>query len=139
MSLHILDIPWFILSLPENVTALGTIRLHTIQLYAFHGCLKEERKIGSEYTVDVSLSADLQSASNTDRLLDTLDYVQVHRIVQEEMKIPSDLLEHVAGRILKRLFKELLQLESATATVAKVNPPIMGDVASVSVTLTKSR
>ncbi|MDH3697024.1 MAG: dihydroneopterin aldolase [Flavobacteriaceae bacterium] len=118
---------------------MGTIRLHTIQLYAFHGCLKEERKIGSEYTVDVSLSADLQSASNTDRLLDTLDYVQVHRIVQEEMKIPSDLLEHVAGRILKRLFKELLQLESATATVAKVNPPIMGDVASVSVTLTKSR
>ena len=125
--------------MPENVTALGTIRLHTIQLYAFHGCLKEERKIGGEYTVDVSLTADLQKASDTDRLTETLDYVQVQRIVQEEMKIPSDLLEHVAGRILNSLFKKLLQLESATVTVAKGNPPIMGNVASVSVTLTKSR
>jgi len=125
--------------LPENITALGTIQLHTIKLYAFHGCLKEERKIGSEYTVDVTLNADLEGASNSDSLSDTLDYVQVHRIVQEEMKIPSDLLEHVAGRILNRFFKELFQLESAAVTVAKVNPPIMGNVASVSVALTKSR
>lgn len=118
---------------------MGIIQLQTIQLYAFHGCLEEERKIGSEYTVDVVLTLDLERASNSDQLSDTLDYVQAHRIVQEEMKIPSNLLEHVAERILKRFLDTFEQLERTTVAVAKVNPPIMGNVASVSVRLTKSR
>ena len=118
---------------------MGIIHLKTIQLYAFHGCLPEERQIGSDYTVDVDLELDLEKASNSDQLSDTLDYVLAHRIVQEEMKIPSDLLEHVAGRILNRFLDEFEELRRATVTVAKVNPPIMGNVASVSVTLSKSR
>ncbi|MBT8236399.1 MAG: dihydroneopterin aldolase [Bacteroidia bacterium] len=118
---------------------MGTIQLKTIQIYAFHGCLPEERKIGSEYTVDVVLELDLERASNSDLLSDTLDYVQAYRIVKEEMTIPSDLLEHVAGRILNRFLDEFEQLARATVTVVKVNPPIMGNVTSVNVTLTKSR
>ncbi len=126
MSVHLLVIPEFILSLPEITnTTLGIIQLQTIQLYAFHGCLREERKIGSDYTVDIGLELGLERASNSDQLSDTIDYVQVHRIIQEEMKIPSDLLEHVAGRILNRLLEEFQQLERATVSVAKLNPPIM--------------
>ena len=118
---------------------MGTIQLQTIQLYAFHGCLPEERKIGSEYTVDVLLELDLEKPSISNALSDTLDYVQVHRIVKEEMKVPSDLLEHVAGRILNRFLDEFGPVERADVTVAKVNPPIMGNVAAVSVTLSRSR
>lgn len=118
---------------------MGVIQLKTIQLYAFHGCLPEERKIGSDYTVDITLELDLERASHSDRLSDTLDYVQAYRIVQEEMKAPSDLLEHVTGRILNKIMDEFEHLVSAAVTVSKVNPPIMGNVAAVKVTLAKSR
>ena len=45
---------------------MGTIQVNNIKLYAFHGCLDEEAKIGSEYKVDVEVKADLKKSSKTD-------------------------------------------------------------------------
>jgi hypothetical protein len=36
-----------------------------------------------------------------------VDYVLLNRIVVEEMAIRSDLLEHVAHRIITRIFEEI--------------------------------
>lgn len=118
---------------------MGTIQIHTIRLYAYHGCLPEERRIGSDYTVDLNVKADLDRAAESDQLVHTVDYVALHRIVREEMSIPSDLLEHVCKRILDRALKEFPSLSEVSVTVAKCNPPIMGDVKSVSVTLSAKR
>lgn len=118
---------------------MGHIHLDTIRLYAFHGCLPEERKIGSDYVVDLYVAADLERASTTDRLEDTVDYVELHKIVSEEMAIPSDLLEHVCKRILNRVMDEMPSVNEVEICVAKGNPPIMGDVKSVSVTLKAKR
>jgi len=118
---------------------LGTIQIHTIRLYAYHGCLPEERTIGSDYTVDLKVEADLGKAARSDRLEDTVDYVQMHKIVQEEMAIPSDLLEHVCRRIMDRTLEQLQAVTSVEVTIAKCNPPIIGDVKSVSVTLNTKR
>lgn len=118
---------------------MGTIQIHTIRLYAYHGCLPEERKTGSDYTVDVRVEADLRNAAKSDRLIDTVDYVEIHRIVREEMALPSDLLEHVCQRIIDRLLREIPTLKMVEVAVAKCNPPIMGDVKSVSVTLSAKR
>jgi len=118
---------------------MGIIRVNTIRVHAWHGCLKEESIIGSEYTVDVELQTDLKKSSQTDSLQDTLDYVHVHQIVKEEMAIKSKLLEHVAQRILDRFFTELEPLEKAQVAVSKINPPIGGDVASVTIVMEQSR
>ena len=118
---------------------MGIIRVNTIRVHAWHGCLKEESIIGSEYTVDVELQTDLKKSSQTDSLQDTVDYVHVHQIVKEEMAIKSKLLEHVAQRILDRFFAELEPLEKAQVAVSKINPPIGGDVASVTIVMEQSR
>jgi dihydroneopterin aldolase len=118
---------------------MGIIRVNTIRVHAWHGCLKEESIIGSEYTVDVQLETDLQQSSRSDQLKDTVDYVHVHQIVKEEMAIKSKLLEHVAQRILDRFFEELHLLEKAQVAVSKINPPIGGDVASVTIVMEQSR
>ena len=49
---------------------MGTIRVNTIRVHAWHGCLKEESIIGSEYTVDVELETDLRTSSQSDHLQD---------------------------------------------------------------------
>ena len=118
---------------------MGTIRVNTIRVHAWHGCLKEESIIGSEYTVDVELQANLQKSATSDRLQDTVDYVHVHQIVKEEMAIKSKLLEHVAQRILNRFFLELELLDEAQIAVSKINPPIGGDVASVTIVMKQKR
>lgn len=118
---------------------MDKIKLRDIKLYAYHGCLDEEAKIGSEYFVNLSVKADLSKSAMSDQLSDTVDYVHLNRIVKEEMAIRSDLLEHVAKRILDRVLKELPMVKKVCVDVAKVNPPIMGNVTEVSISMSKKR
>jgi len=118
---------------------MGVIQVNNIKLYAFHGCLEEEAKIGSDYRVDVAIKADLKKSAKTDELIDTVDYVHLNHIVKEEMAIRSKLLEEVAQRILDRFFKELRMIRRAKISVAKINPPIGGNVQEVVIILTKKR
>jgi dihydroneopterin aldolase len=116
---------------------MGKIQVNNIKLYANHGCLNEEALIGSWYRVDIEVDVDLTKSSISDDLEDTVDYVQLNHIVKEEMVIRSKLLEEVANRILDRFFLELKMIKSATVSVAKLNPPIGGNVQEVVIILTK--
>ncbi|MDA8762560.1 dihydroneopterin aldolase [Flavobacteriaceae bacterium] len=118
---------------------MGKIQVNNIKLYANHGCLNEEAMIGSWYRVDIEVNVDLTKSSISDDLEDTVDYVQLNHIVKEEMVIRSKLLEEVANRILDRFFLELKMIKSATVSVAKLNPPIGGNVQEVVIILTKER
>ena len=118
---------------------LDTIALNNIRVYAYHGCLPEETKIGSDYRVDLSVDADLDLSSETDVLADTVDYVHLNKIVKEEMSQPSKLLEHVAKRILDRIFSELTPVKASKVKVSKLNPPLGGDVEDVNITLSRTR
>lgn len=118
---------------------MGIIKVENIRVFAFHGCLKEETKIGSDYSVDLEVKADLQTSAKTDKLNDTVDYVFLNRIIKEEMSIPSALLETVAKRILNRIFNEDQLVKKATVWVSKLNPPIGGDVERVSIKMTDRR
>ncbi|CAL2079902.1 dihydroneopterin aldolase [Tenacibaculum sp. 190524A02b] len=114
---------------------MGIIRVNNIRLYTNHGCLEEEAKIGSEYKVDIEVKADLQKSAKTDELKDTVDYVHLNKIVKEEMAIRSKLLEHVAKRIIDRIFDEIPMVDEAEVSVAKINPPIGGNVQEVVIIL----
>ena len=118
---------------------MSTIRLKNIKIYAFHGCLVEESKIGSHYLVNLSVKANLTQAANSDQLSDTVDYVLLQKIVTTEMQKLSKLLEHVAQRIIDAIFKEVDLVQTVKIRVAKVNPPIGGDVEDVSVVLKSCR
>ncbi len=118
---------------------MGKIKLNNIRVHAWHGCLKEESIIGSDYRVDLEVSSNLSKPADSDDLSDTVDYVHLNNIVKEEMNIKSKLLEHVAKRILDRTFLEIPLIHSAEVSVSKINPPIGGDVESVSVILSRQQ
>lgn len=112
---------------------MGKIYLKNIRLYAYHGCMDEEEKIGSDYVVNIVVNTDLSLSSQTDALKDTVDYVALHTIVKEEMEIRAKLLEHVAQRIIKRILSQFSSVSKASVKVAKKNPPIGGNVEEVAV------
>ncbi|OEY72554.1 dihydroneopterin aldolase [Salegentibacter salarius] len=118
---------------------MGNIKLKNIKVFAYHGCLDEEGKIGSDYRVNLKVKGDLSHSAKTDALADTIDYVHLNKIVKEEMAIRSKLLEAVAERILKRVLDEIILVQKVKVEVSKINPPIGGNVAMVSVIRSKSR
>ena len=111
---------------------MGTIRVKDIKLYAYHGCMEEEGKIGRDYVVNVKLKTNLDKSVQTDRLEDTVDYVAIFNIVKEEMGVRAKLLEVVVRRIIDRVMKEHQTVMMVRVNVAKKNPPIGGEVEEVS-------
>ena len=100
------------------------VSLRGIRLYAYHGVASQERTVGNEFEVDLRVETDFSHAAETDCLEGTVNYAALYRIVCEEMAIPSWLIEHVAGRIMRRIFQEFPQVEAVQVHVAKLNPPI---------------
>lgn len=118
---------------------METIKLKNIRTFSFHGCLNEEAIIGSDYRIDLKVKCNLKQSCQSDELTDTVDYVQLNKIVVEEMAIRSKLLEHVSQRIIKRIFKDIPPISKIKVAVSKLNPPIGGDVERVTVEIEKNR
>ena len=118
---------------------MGTIKLKNIRTFSYHGCLEEESKIGSDYAVDLEIKTDLRKSAGSDELKDTVDYVFLNQIVKDEMAIRSNLLEHVARRIIVRIFDEIPAVSRIVLSVSKLNPPIGGDVEAVTVQMEEYR
>jgi 7,8-dihydroneopterin aldolase/epimerase/oxygenase len=112
---------------------MGMILIEGMEFWAHHGCYEEERRTGNRFTVDLEVGADMERASQSDRLEDTLNYQQACDIISREMQQPSKLLEHVAGRILRALRREFSGAGSMRVKVVKHNPPVDGQVARFSV------
>ena len=104
----------------------GTIELKELQFHAYHGCFDFEREEGTDYIVDFEAELDISKAAETDRLEDTLDYGRVCDIIAEQMDIPSNLLEHVAGRIIAAVRKEYPEVGHMSLRITKKYPPVEG-------------
>jgi 7,8-dihydroneopterin aldolase/epimerase/oxygenase len=116
---------------------MGIIRIKQMEFYAYIGCFSQERVVGGRFIVDLKIRADMNKASVSDNIEDTLNYQHAYEIVKEEMNIKSHLLEHVAARILDNLYNRFPNIEKATVRVSKMNPPMGGQIDSVSVTLSR--
>jgi dihydroneopterin aldolase len=110
---------------------MGLIKVNGIRVFAYHGCLPEEARIGGQYVVDVSVEGAFDRAESSDALADTVDYGRITTIVKEQMAQRSRLIEHVARRILEALKGEWPGVGRFRVRVVKERPPVNGDVAQV--------
>lgn len=130
---------FYLTNCKPNYEIMGIIKLKNIRTFSYHGCLIEESKIGSDYRVDLEVKTDLKKSAVSDDLKDTADYVLLNRIVVEEMAVRSNLLEHVAQRIIDRIFKDVSTISAVKLGVSKLNPPIGGDVEAVTIEMEENR
>lgn len=105
---------------------MGKVSLEGMEFYARHGYYEEERVIGNKYSVDVTLDVDVTEAALDDKLEGTVNYEKVYEIVQEVMSIDANLLEHLAGKMIKALKENFLEIKHVRVRVSKYNPPIKG-------------
>jgi dihydroneopterin aldolase len=100
------------------------IFVNRLRLYARHGVLPQERRVGAWFTIDLRVGFDLSRAMASDRLDDTVSYAELCQTVAEQMAVPSALLEHVAGRIVAALRQRWPALTTIDLSIAKDNPPM---------------
>jgi 7,8-dihydroneopterin aldolase/epimerase/oxygenase len=119
--------------LQTNTSNMAKITLENMEFHAYHGCFQEERAVGTKYIVSVSVEVNIDNAILSDMLSDTVNYQAIYDIVKAEMAIPSNLIEHVCGRIKHAIKIQIPLIEKVEINLSKYNPPLGGQVEKVTI------
>ncbi|WP_078322992.1 dihydroneopterin aldolase [Mycobacteroides chelonae] len=115
------------------------IELRGLKVFGYHGVFEHERRDGQEFSVDVTVWLDLDTAAATDQLTDTLDY---GKLAQRAAAIvsgpPRNLIESVAGAIADDVMTDA-RVHAVEAVVHKPDAPIPLTFSDVAVVARRSR
>ena len=110
-----------------------------MRLHAFHGVLEQERRVGNDYVVNVSVDYPPHEACQSDDVRDTVNYAVLADIVKEQMSVPSNLVEYVARRIADAIMTTFPLTEAVTIDIRTVAPPMSADCDGAGVMITFER
>lgn len=114
------------------------ITVKGIKSFGYHGVFDFERRDGQDFYVDIEISLNLQNASMSDNLEDSIDYGLLTAIAREEIEgEPVNLIERLAGKIADRIIAQFPQSNSVSVTVHKPAAPVSESIADIAVTVTR--
>jgi dihydroneopterin aldolase len=117
-----------------------SIRINGIKAFGYHGVFPEESKNGQDFLVDVELILDLDQASITDDLADTVDYgVICNLVVAAITGTPFKLIEKLAGVIADEILATASLVEIALVTVHKPSAPVSVITSDINVMVIRTR
>ena len=113
-----------------------TIDLKGLRFFAEHGMYAEERKVGNEFEVNAAITykAPKQIIHSIE---ETVNYMEVYRIIEEEFAVHHYLLETCVMKITEKLVEQFSNIKSISISVKKINPPITNFTGSVGVSFFK--
>ena len=111
------------------------IQLNNLQFFSFHGVHEEEKILGNNYDVNVSVS--FEQEEDIKHLEQTINYVSVYQLVKKRMDIPEVLLETLVQDLARMIYDLDNRIKTITVAVEKKNPPMINIQGSVSVIYTK--
>ena len=111
---------------------MGLITIKGIRIFAYHGHLPEEAKLGGHFIVNIWVTVDVSEVEKTDNLNDTVDYVQIIEIIKKDMALIANMIEVPAKRIVDSILK-LDKVQKVKVELEKVQPPIDASFDKISV------
>ena len=118
------------------MSAHFNIELKGLRFFAEHGMYEEERRVGNEFEVDISVACKSPKKKITS-IEQTINYVELYRILQEEFAKRRQLLETLAMDIAERIQVQFDEIQTLLITIRKLNPPITNFSGSVAITYSK--
>lgn len=112
------------------------IELKGLRFFAEHGMYAEERKVGNQFEIDLSVCYKAPKTVITS-MEETVNYVEIYRIIEGEFSMHRQLLETCAMQICDKLHVHFPEIKRVHISIKKVNPPITNFTGSVGVSYTK--
>ncbi len=115
-----------------------SIHLHNITFFAHHGIYEEEKILGNEFELNITIKHSPQRLP-VRHLVDTVDYIAVYELVKKRMAVPTALLETLATEIAQQILAEFVLAEEVFLSIRKLHPPVSQLEGSVGVSFEMKR
>ena len=117
---------------------MDKIKIKNLEVFAYHGVLKEENVLGQKFIISLTMYADIKKAGNSDELQYSINYAEVSQFITEYMKSHThQLLETVAEQLSKELLirftTEYVELKKVKLEIKKPWAPVLLPLETVSV------
>jgi dihydroneopterin aldolase len=105
-----------------------TIAIHSAEFFAYHGFYPEEQKLGTKFVVDVVVDFMPINNLKEDKIVNTIDYEKLYKIVADQMNQTRKLIETVAQSIADDIKVQYPFVAKIQVSMKKLNPPLEGRV-----------
>lgn len=116
------------------------INIEGLELFAHHGLLPEERRVGQMFIFDIELELDACPACESDDIGDTVDYAEVADCVAEVSSSHDfNLLESLATAVAEAVMERFAGVIQLTVKLSKSSPAMSHSVDKVTATVRRQR
>jgi len=99
--------------------------IDNLEVFANHGLFEEENKLGQKFIFDIECELNYKKAMFSDEMTDSISYADIVEVVVKTATTNTfNLLERLAGEILKNIFTEFPQIENINLKINKPGAPI---------------
>ena len=99
--------------------------IDNLEVFANHGLFEEENKLGQKFIFDIECELNYKKAMFSDEMTDSISYADIAEVVVKTATSNTfNLLERLAGEILKNIFTEFSQIENIKLKINKPGAPI---------------
>ena len=116
------------------------ILVERIAVFAYHGLLAEEARIGQRFYISLDCALDLGPAGRSDDVAQTVSYADLTGIV---VRIATErrfaLIEALAEAIAAEILDGFPLLDTVTVRVDKPSAPVPAVIEGVSIAITRRR
>ena len=99
--------------------------IDNLEVFANHGLFEEENKLGQKFIFDIECELNYKKAMFSDEMTDSISYADIAEVVVKTATTNTfNLLERLAGEILKNIFTEFPQIDNIKLKINKPGAPI---------------
>lgn len=96
-----------------------------LEFFAYHGLFEEENKLGQKFIFDVVCDVDYSTALSSDKMEDSISYADIAKSIADVVTGNTfNLLERLAGEIVKQLFEIYPTITNIDLKINKPNAPM---------------
>lgn len=116
------------------------IIVRDLQVFARHGVLPEEKRLGQRFALDIAAHLDLRPAGESDDYAKTVGYDAIAKLAVETLTAKSyDLIEAAAEAVARAVLAQFPAVERVEIELRKPGAPIDAVFAHVAVALDRRR
>ena len=115
---------------------MDQIRIKRLEVFANHGVLEEENKLGQKFLVSVNMGVNARIPGQSDDLSDSVNYARVSELIcQEAQGHTFRLIERLAEHLAERILLTFSQVQSVDLEIEKPWAPVRIPLETVSVAI----